>query len=157
MTLAITPIGRVHHEPDETVTLVLDPVYRQGLSGLAGFGNVVVLWWADHVTRTERARLVQEAPYRDAPSQLGTFATRAPARPNPVCLSVAGLLAVEADASRVRLSHLDAREGTPVIDLKPYTPSLDRVAHPTVATWCAHWPLSVEESAVFDWASVLRT
>ena len=57
-------------------------------------------------------------------------------------------------AGIIGLSHIDARDNTPVIDLKPYTPSLDRVAHPCVPDWCASWPKSLEESADFDWSGV---
>ena len=51
----------------------------------------------------------------------------------------------------IRIAYIDADDGTPVLDLKPYTPSLDRVESPDVPDWCAHWPRSVEESGDFDW------
>lgn len=53
-------------------------------------------------------------------------------------------------------SMAHAYEGSPVLDLKPYTPSLDRVEIPHVPDWCAHWPQSLEESASFDWAKEFR-
>ena len=53
----------------------------------------------------------------------------------------------------VGLYYIDAFDGTEVIDLKPYTPSIDRVEHPRVPAWCGHWPKSCEESGGFDWAA----
>ena len=38
-----------------------------------------------------------------------------------------------------------------ILDIKQYTPSIDRVENPNVPTWCRHWPLSYEESGNFDW------
>lgn len=54
------------------------------------------------------------------------------------------------------LAHIDAEAGTPVLDIKPYTPSLGRVEKPSVPSWCADWPASVEESGRFDWSSVFN-
>lgn len=46
---------------------------------------------------------------------------------------------------------MDAEDGTPVIDIKPYTPSFDRVESPIVPDWCASWPKDVETSGDFGW------
>ena len=51
----------------------------------------------------------------------------------------------------VGLSYIDANDGTPVLDIKPYPPSLDRVESPAVPGWCAHWPRNIEGSGDFDW------
>jgi len=42
---------------------------------------------------------------------------------------------------------------SPVLDIKPYIPSLDRVENPIVPDWYEHWPKSCEESGDFDWES----
>lgn len=46
---------------------------------------------------------------------------------------------------------MDCHDNTPILDIKPYTPSFDRVENPSVPSWCAHWPGSIEESALFEW------
>ena len=51
----------------------------------------------------------------------------------------------------IRIDYTDANDGTPVLDIKPYTPSMDRVESPRVPKWCGHWPKSREESADFAW------
>ena len=48
-------------------------------------------------------------------------------------------------------SYIDANDKTSILDIKPYTPSLDRVENPQVPDWCSHWPHSLEESASFAW------
>lgn len=49
------------------------------------------------------------------------------------------------------IAYIDANDGTPVLDIKPYTPGLDRVEKPGVPDWCCHWPESLEESGEFNW------
>ena len=85
---------------------------------------------------------------------LGTFATRSPERPNPIALSCAGVTYLK--EGRIGLDYLDAEAGSPVLDLKPYIPSLDRVEAPGVPDWCSHWPSSVETSGDFDWGAEFR-
>ena len=84
---------------------------------------------------------------------MGIFATRSPARVNPVAVSTAGVAYIDAEKGIVGLHYIDAADGTPVVDLKPYVPSLDRVEHPATPEWCRHWPGSCEESGCFDWAA----
>ena len=51
----------------------------------------------------------------------------------------------------IQIAYIDANDKTPILDIKPYTPSLDRVENPQVPDWCSHWPHSLEESASFAW------
>lgn len=146
------PIGHVQHRPDGPVVLVT-PEYAAALHGLAGFSHAIVLWWADQVDDPElRTRTELDGPYAGGPDTLGVFATRSPVRPNPIGLSVARILGVE--EGLLRMDWLDAEDGTPVLDIKPYSPSADRPAHPAVPDWAADWPATIEESADFDWSRV---
>jgi tRNA (Thr-GGU) A37 N-methylase len=67
---------------------------------------------------------------------------------------VAELTAVDAMNSRLHLAWIDAEDGSPVIDIKPYHPSSDRIERPSVPDWCRSWPQSLEQSARFDWSQV---
>ena len=49
--------------------------------------------------------------------------------------------------------YIDAFDGTPVIDLKPYVPSVNKIENPKTPNWCSHWPKSYEESGNYDWES----
>ena len=112
------------------------PEYIPALKFLEGFGHADILWWFDGC---------------EGPDTMGIFATRSPQRPNPIALSVAEILYIDHEAGAIYIAYTDARQGSPVLDLKPYTPSLDRVEHPQVPDWCGHWPRSLEESGDFDW------
>ena len=149
-------IGTISIRNGET-KLLLDPAYRPALTGLEGFGYLQILWWFDGCdNEASRTKLVEHAPYQDGPALLGTFATRSPARPNPIALTCAYVTDIDYEAGVISLAYLDAHDGSPVLDIKPYTPSLDRVEDPIVPAWCRNWPMSTEESGEFDWASVFR-
>lgn len=148
--IRITPIGRVENDREQ-VRIVLDPAYRPGLKGLSGYSHVQVLWWADKLNPADRSILIEKKPYIKGPEELGVFALRSPERPNPIAVSVAAIAYVNEASGTVGLYYIDAFSGSPVLDLKPYTPSLDRVEHPSTPGWCSHWPGSVEESGSFPW------
>ena len=128
------------------------PEYIPALKFLEGFGHADILWWFDGCDDEEN-RSVREAEsrYKQGPDTMGIFATRSPQRPNPIALSVAEILYIDHEGGAIYIAYTDARQGSPVLDLKPYTPSLDRVEHPQVPDWCGHWPRSLEESGDFDW------
>lgn len=154
---AIRPIGYVEARDDGGAVLRVDEAYRDGLRGLDGFGHLEVLWWC-HLADTEELRSITDAgrPYSALDRDLGIFATRSPMRPNPLALTAIEVSAIDMEAGTVETPYLDAEDGTPLVDLKPYTPSIDRVEHPRVPSWCADWPCSVETSGKFDWGAVFR-
>lgn len=152
-TFEVSPIGRFYVDGEET-GIRLNAAYAPALRALEGFGHVVVLWWF-HQNDDPALRAVLEAPcpYKRGPAVMGTFATRSPYRPNPIGMTVSQVLAVDPARGTLRIAYTDALDGTPVLDIKPYTPSLDRVERPQVPAWCAHWPDSLETSEDFDWVS----
>ena len=151
----VRPIGVVRGG-EGGVQIVLEPHYRQALTGLEGFDHLNVLWWFSGCDdAASRASRMEYRPYAHGPEALGTFATRSPRRPNPIALSCVAVTGLDAEQGVLDLEYLDAEEGSPVLDLKPYVPSLDRVEDPSVPEWCAHWPGSVETSGAFDWEAEL--
>jgi tRNA (Thr-GGU) A37 N-methylase len=64
----------------------------------------------------------------------GLFARRGPSRPNPIGVSAVPILSRERNVLRVQA--LDAMDGTPLIDIKPYTPAFDRVENARIPEWC---------------------
>ena len=150
-TGTIRPIG-VIHTGETGVFAEIFPAYRAAMTGLMGFGHIQLLWWF-HLCEQEDARqtLIEAKPYRKGPEQMGAFATRSPHRPNPIGLSCVGLVGLDQGRGLLYLDYVDACDGTPLLDVKPYIPSLDRVAAPVAPDWCAHWPQDVETSGEFDW------
>lgn len=139
---------------DGDFRLVLDKTYAPALAGLDGFSHIQVLWWFSGCDNAaDGGRLTESSPYRHSPDTLGTFATRSPMRPNPIALDAAAITYIDHENAVIGLAYIDAFDGSPVLDIKPYTPSLDRVERPAVPNWCSHWPKCCEDSGGFDWAS----
>ncbi|MEY8355353.1 SAM-dependent methyltransferase [Lachnospiraceae bacterium 54-53] len=149
--LSLRPIGKIETR-DGLKTILLEKKYIPALQALEGFSHLDILWWFDGCdNETSRSRLTEQSPYKHAPAVMGTFATRSPERPNPVALSAAEVMRIDRKEGTITLAYMDADDNSPVIDIKPYTPSLDRIEAPHVPAWCGHWPKSLEESADFKW------
>ena len=80
----------------------------------------MVLYWM-HAAR--RDLIVQSPAHRDGP--VGTFALRSPARPNPVAMAAVSLLEIDVTTGVLQIDAIDAFEGTPVLDIKPWLASVD--------------------------------
>ena len=92
--------------------------FMEGLKDLDGFSHVILLYHL-HATRKYTLTVI---PFLDTEPR-GVFATRAPARPNPIGLSIVKLLRIEKNILHV--DQLDVLDGTPLLDLKPYVPEFD--------------------------------
>jgi tRNA-Thr(GGU) m(6)t(6)A37 methyltransferase TsaA len=123
----LLPIGRVEssladpaaapkqgHEGAPDAWLAFDDRVGQGLRDLRPGDEVIVLTWL-HLAR--RDILVVHPRDDPANPETGVFSTRSADRPNPVGLHRVEILSV--DGNRVRVRHLEAVDGTPVIDVKP--------------------------------------
>jgi tRNA-Thr(GGU) m(6)t(6)A37 methyltransferase TsaA len=137
VTLDLRPIGQVRSALDDLAraprqaseavegeaAVVLDPAVAAGLLGLDAYRWIWLLTWLDRGPEAP-------APLQLIPSGTGTgdrvqgvFASRAPARPNPIGLSLVELLVVEGAVLRVR--GVDLLDGTPVLDVKPWFADCD--------------------------------
>jgi tRNA-Thr(GGU) m(6)t(6)A37 methyltransferase TsaA len=105
----------------------LDPQYQGGLQGLEGFSHVVVVFYLDQVKGFDPAKQLLRKPrgMEDMPA-LGVFAQRTKYRPSPIGVTAAELVGIKGNVVSVR--GLDALDGTPVLDLKPYMPAFDGVS-----------------------------
>ncbi|HUT29413.1 MAG TPA: tRNA (N6-threonylcarbamoyladenosine(37)-N6)-methyltransferase TrmO [Sedimentisphaerales bacterium] len=112
-----TPIQPVFGKGTEGAVEVLDE-YAQGLKDLDGFERIWLIYWFDRC----RDYSLVVTPYMDT-EERGLFATRAPARPNPIGMSAVGLERVE--GSKIYVSDIDILDGTPLLDIKPYSPKFD--------------------------------
>ena len=154
--LCVKPIGRILIN-ENGMFVKVEPQYTPALKELDGFSHLNIFWWFSNLDNDVSRRVLEvDRPYRTSPAVLGTFATRSPQRPNPIALTVAQIIHIDHKNGMIQIGYTDADDGSPVIDLKPYTPSLDRVENPSVPEWCRHWPRSLEESADFDWDSEMN-
>jgi tRNA (adenine37-N6)-methyltransferase len=92
------------------------PEYVPGLAGLEAYSHLIVIFWMDRAPPCTEL-LIPASAERGRPT-VGTFAMRTRNRPNPLGLAVVDLLEINHDRLKVR--RLDAWNGTPVVDLKPY-------------------------------------
>lgn len=114
---------RSARETGQSASLLIDQLYRAGLAGLQRVSHVHVLTWMHHAPRN----LIVQKP-RHAAEAKGVFALRSPARPNPIGLHSVRLISFDIETGRMELDAIDALDGTPVIDIKPYFPSVDALA-----------------------------
>ena len=152
MSVAFNPIGTVKTE-DGRYYIELEPQYTDAVLGLEEFSHIMVLWWCNLYDSPEaRGYLVLDKPYKKGPDKIGVLATRSPVRPNPIGLSACVLAGVDRVRRRLELGYIDAENGTPVLDIKPYETADDTVRDVVMPPWCAHWPKCLEESGAFDWS-----
>ncbi len=157
--LTLEPIGFVRtgkdlkfqtpHQPDvdskETNLIELLPGknFELALQDLEGFEFIWLVWWF-HRNDTWRPRVI---PPRGPAVRRGVFATRAPHRPNPIGLTSVRLLCVE--GLTLKVGPLDLVDGTPILDIKPYIPSID--AHlDAKAGWVDETNRNLREADRFD-------
>ncbi|OLT22756.1 tRNA (N6-threonylcarbamoyladenosine(37)-N6)-methyltransferase TrmO [Pseudonocardia sp. CNS-139] len=119
---AQTPIQTLRN-PDAAGRVEVFPEFAGGLAGLAGFTHVWLLSWLDRAPAMPADGRVVPFLLRHTGQRVGVFATRHPARPNPIALSVVRVEAV--DATGVDFRGVDLLHGTPVLDLKPWEQGLD--------------------------------
>lgn len=140
--ISINPIGSIERK-ENGIFVEIDSKYKEGLTSLDKFSHVIVLWWADgHDNEKSRQRLVTELPY--APGEkAGVFACRAEYRPNPIAITVCPIIEIDPNSGIVKIAGIDARDKSPVLDLKPYIPVCDRVNDSGIPDWFKGWPLEL--------------
>ena len=105
-------------ETGQPARIELDPAYREGLTGLAPDRWIIVTYWMD---RGRRDLIVQRPGHVDGPR--GTFALRSPMRPNLIAMSTVRITAIE--DSTVHIDAIDCFDRTPVVDIRPWIPTVD--------------------------------
>ena len=132
MKVTYHSIGVIHSSFTDLVSMPIQPAsdasgpgtveiyapFVDGLKDLNGFSHLILLC---HLHEVRNSSLTV-TPFLDSVPR-GIFATRAPARPNPIGLSVVKLVRVEGHILYVE--DLDVLDGTPLLDLKPYVPEFD--------------------------------
>ncbi|MBG0784324.1 MAG: SAM-dependent methyltransferase [Anaerolineaceae bacterium] len=137
----LNPIGSVQVDEEKGLFfLKIDELYREALNQLNQFSHVMVFWWADRMDAPQyRKVLTAQLPYaKDV--KAGVFACRSEYRPNPIAVTTTMVLNVDLENGVVIVPWMDAFDGTPILDLKPYIPCTDRVRDVQVADWMSDWP-----------------
>ena len=97
-----------------------------------------VFWWPHRRDTPQDRQLLHATPPRHPGAPLsGVFTTRSPSRPNPIALTIVELLSYEKEEGRLRIDRIDAEDGTPILDIKPYLPSSDCILRVRLPPWFA--------------------
>lgn len=112
-----------------TCMIKLKEQYKRGLGGLNGYSHIIILFW---ISQHRQWKMPKE---NHKPKDVKVFATRMPVRPNPIGLSVVELLDFSIDEGTIIVKGIDAIDGTPVLDIKPYLPHFDSYAEAKVPDW----------------------
>jgi tRNA-Thr(GGU) m(6)t(6)A37 methyltransferase TsaA len=129
----VRPIGHIQ-KMGERIVITLDKRYQEGLRGLEHWSHIQVIWWFDKNDTPEKRAILQVHPRGDQKNPLtGVFATRSPFRPNLIALSLCKVVSVKDNV--VEVEKIDAFEGTPVLDIKPYAPGQDSAQDVRVPDW----------------------
>ena len=143
--VSLRPIGVVRNKIKEPMPdgwanvesrILIRPELEPMLLNLAQYSHVIVLFWPHQVPDDVRGSKPRLHPRDDAKYPLmGVLSTRSQIRPNPVLTSPVPLLDVKGNVLHVR--GLDAIDGTPVLDVKPYLPHYDSITDARVPDWVA--------------------
>jgi len=124
----------IHEGWDEVISeLVVEPGFAAALDGIEDYSHLMVLFWIHGVPPRRRRQLKIHPRDRQDLPLVGVFATRTQYRPNPIGLTVVSLR--ERRANVLVVQGLDAIDGTPVLDIKPYFPNYDAVATAGIPDW----------------------
>ena len=142
LNMSLKAIGVVKNEFKQPVRqewkgivseIVVDSRLSEALDGLEAFSHIIVIYWMHRIADAgQPPTKVRPRGKQDAPL-VGLFASRAPHRPNPVGIATVKLL--QRQGNILRVEGLDAIDGTPVIDIKPYIPGYDSAADARVPPW----------------------
>ena len=120
ISFTVYPVGMVRKQAGD-VWLEIDPAYFPALMGLENYSHIHVFYWFHENDQSEQRSILQVHPRGDPNNPLtGVFATHAPVRPNLIALTRCRLKTIQ--SGRVYLEDIDARNGSPVLDIKGYIP-----------------------------------
>ena len=124
-SFVLHPVGRVERT-NKSVELRIFAEYMDALKGLDGFSHIFVFYWFDKNDTPKKRGILQVYPRGNKNNpRTGVFACRAPMRPNLIALSLCKIRSVKDGV--VRVDKIDAFSGSPILDIKPYIPSIDGV------------------------------
>jgi len=131
--ICLNPVGVVKKQGSRAWIEVL-PEYAPALTGLQDFSHLWVFYWFHGNDNPEERRTLQVHPRRDPANPLtGVFGCRAPVRPNLIGFTACRIIKVEGNV--VEVADLDAQDGSPILDLKPYIPGGDAIPEAVTPEW----------------------
>jgi len=131
-SLELKPIGIIHspykntgeaphqgYKSEEISQIEVSREFEKGLKDIEGFSHIIIIYWFHE---SQGHHMLVRTPWDNILH--GLFTTRSPHRPCPLGLTVVELVARE--KSLLKVKGLDAIDGTPLLDIKPYVLSIDQ-------------------------------
>ena len=109
---------------EDVSTIVLNEEYHSGLKGLEDFTHVIILYYLDKAAYQKEKHLQRRPQNREDMPLVGIFSHRGKDRPNQIGMTSVRIVSV--DGAALTVKGLDAIDGTPVLDIKPYYPVYDK-------------------------------
>lgn len=141
--VTLTPIGVVKNGINQMSTgnwaqaesrIELNADLVPGLQGLADFSHAVVVFHLHQISPFDKAKqLLRQPRGMEHLPPVGVFAQRTKFRPNPIGVTPVRLISITGNVLTV--TGLDAMDGTPVLDIKPFIPEFDSVENSKQASW----------------------
>lgn len=132
-TICLNPVGVVKKQGKRAFVQIY-PEFAPALQGLKDFSHLWVFYWFHENDNPADRQTLQVHPRRDPANPLtGVFACRAPVRPNLIGFTACRIIAV--NGNLVEVADLDARDGSPILDLKPYIPEGDAIMEARTPAW----------------------
>lgn len=130
----VRSIGVVERAEEQEARIRIFQEYCAGLKGIEEYSHLIILYWF-HLRDNEKERqtLLVFPRRHEVNVEKGVFACRSPSRPNPIALCVVQLL--KAENCVLTVKGLDALEGSPIVDIKPYLPRADSIPNAEAPPW----------------------
>jgi tRNA-Thr(GGU) m(6)t(6)A37 methyltransferase TsaA len=139
-TFVLRPIGAIK-ESDRGFVLKIFPEYLDGLRGVEAFSHLWVFYWFHEHDHPEGRAVLEVHPRKDPANPLtGVFGTRSPLRPNLVAMHLCAVKEIRSERGEILVDRIDARPGSPLIDIKPYLPYSDRAEDLRLPEWAKTLP-----------------
>ena len=142
MEINLTPIGFVKNsikergtEDCQTITseIIIKEDLKEALSRIDEFSHIIVIYWMHKLPPSQRSTIKVHPKGNHTLPLVGVFASRSPARPNPIGITTVKLL--QRRDNVLKVTGLDAIDGTPVLDIKPYIPGDDSPTEAKTPGW----------------------
>lgn len=142
MEIKLNPIGEVNSSVIDKMDenwgkvvskIILKPEYNGALLGIQDFSHAIILTFLHQATYDKKKHLQRRPRNLETMPLLGILSQRGKNRPNPI--GVTSVEIINAGVDFIEVKGLDAINGTPILDIKPYFPEYDKIDNSKVPSW----------------------
>ena len=132
-TFQVHPVGWILKK-ESGISIEIEPEYSDALLGLEAFSHILVVYWFHENDGPENRNILRVHPRKNPQNPLtGVFATHAPVRPNLIAVSPCKIESIRGNT--IWIDDIDARDGSPVLDIKCYLPEKKAIKDLKLPDW----------------------